>query len=166
MTCMSKAGPAWIALALAVAVSACGMPQATEPTAAVPAVQEPMELLGGPDGEQSRLAEAPSELSAPARRPGWGTMAPIPNPGEDGPGLRASGETSYRVIGPASPEPLRAQAPSHAGRRAAPVRSGSRVRARVESGPTGWIQVEAPPIARTTPGKARVRHWITPVAQR
>ena len=131
--------PSFAALLALGLLGACGMPQAADPapppelaSAAGP------RLLGGLEPELKAASVAP----APARRPGWGTMAPIPNP----PATTefASATPAYRLIGPTAPaaDTALAQAP------AAPLRE---------------TEAKTPAGARTKP---RIRHWILPIRTR
>jgi hypothetical protein len=157
-----RTGAAWIGLALlAGGLSACGQPQAPEPAQTAPAAQAAPELLGAPPVELAAAA-APAEV-APARRPGWGTMAPNPHP--DVAERRLASAPAYRLVGPTAPEPATVQARASAPRPA--VRTPGMVRARLQAPPAGWVKVGAG-APRPTPavGGGRVRHWITPVTQR
>ena len=118
-------------------LGACGMPQAPDPAPPPELAAQPAPtLLGGVGPEVKAASSAPPQ----ARRPGWGTMAPIPNP--PAPTELASATPPYRLIGPTAPaDTALAQGP-------APLRE------------TG---------ARTPPGtraKPRIRHWIIPVRNR
>jgi hypothetical protein len=101
------------------------------------AAAEPPVLLGA-DPFKPEL-HAPAQTAQPARRPGWGTMDPIPNPGEFAAVDRKN--PPYRLIGPTIVEPQRAQRETPA------VRVATRIRA-------------AEPVA-----KVRVRHVIMPGAR-
>jgi hypothetical protein len=114
-------------------LGACGMPQASDPAPAPQALETPPVLLGGLDAE----VKAASAMPATARRPGWGTMDPIPNPTPTR--EFASATPPYRLIGPTSPEANTTLALAPQAR---------------EPG------AEAP---RGTRGKPRVRHLIVPV---
>ena len=134
-------------LLLTSGIAACGMPQSTEPAAPVATLEAPAELLGGPDIK----AEMPAMQQAQAaptetRRPGWGTMAPIPNP-EDG-GRRAT----YLAIGPTA-----AQIELSRAETVGAARTSRQVRI-ATTPPSG------PATPRTPTLKRRVRHWIVPVA--
>ena len=160
-----KRAPAWAALAAAATVAACGMPGAPPPATSEAAAEAPPELLGGPDATVALAVAAAPEQPAPARRPGWGTMAPIPNPDEPS-AMRASA-APYRLVGPDAldaGEPVRAQA--RAARRERASRPPGTVRAQIQSAPSGWTEVGAgaPPPLQVPRG--RIRHWIVPVAQR
>lgn len=123
-------------------LGACGMPQASDPAPPQLEAEAPPVLLGAPEAP----APAPAIVQAePARRPGWGTMAPIPNPTK-----YAAGNPPYRLIGPTAPE-----SPALAENRSPP-------RQAVRRRPIGTriVQAEAPPTAGRA--KPRVRHWIMP----
>ena len=160
-------GAAWIGVALlAAGLSACGQPQAPEPAPVAPAAEAAPELLGGPSVE---LAAAPmptetvSAQAAPALRPGWGTMAPIPNPDDDAQ-TRLASAPAYRVVGPAAAEPDRRPVRSAAQRPVLRGKISPVVRAPVR--PAGWVQVGGGAAPAPQLAKGRVRHWIMPVAQR
>lgn len=114
-------------------VGACGMPQATEPASPPPLASEAAPVLLGGVEEEAKIASA---APSPARRPGWGTMAPIANP-PTGRELAAA-EPAYRLIGPTLPEPDLALASR------ATARSADKTSAPVRN-------------------KPRIRHWIVPV---
>ena len=106
--------------AVAGLLSACGMPQPTEPPPPPEAeLEAPPELLGGPEdevGAAEAYAEAEADanpyadprpalptgpgaegdMMAQAQRPGWGTMDPVPNPPASAPhrGDRAYAEAA------------------------------------------------------------------------
>lgn len=111
-------------LVTAAALTACGQPQPPEPPPLPPppptAEAEPVLLGADPFAPELHAPEAlPGAALAEARRPGWGTMAPIPNPPE----YAASDQPPYRLIGPTLAEPVRrAQRPTPAARVAARLR--------------------------------------------
>jgi hypothetical protein len=90
-------------------------------------------------------------------------MAPIPNP--DVAERRLASAPAYRLVGPTAPEPATVHARAAAPRPA--VRAPGVVRARLQTPPAGWVKVGAgAPRPTAAVGGGRVRHWITPVAQR
>lgn len=109
-------------LLTAAALTACGQPQPVEPPPLPPTAEAPPVLLGA-DPLEPEL-HAPGSATAPvlaeARRPGWGTMSPIPNPPE----YAASDAPLYRLIGPTVAEPVR-----RAQRRTPATRVAARLRA-------------------------------------
>jgi len=100
-------------------VTACVEPPRVDPFYQPPVAEAPPELYGAPEGEPGALAEAqpgtdpyapvdpaappaPTEAYAELRRPGWGTMEPIPNP----PGSPATDQSrAYAETAPADGRP-------------------------------------------------------------
>ncbi len=150
---------------LLVALSGCGMPEVHEPAGAAIQAEAAPELLGGPAEEEDRpVASPPSQaVLVEARRPGWGAMAPIPNPEEREMGYRASAPEGapYRLLGPTSP----GRKVASTSRRSAPNASGRSIaRAKLEPGPVKGIMVEPSSARDRALSGPRVRHWIIPVA--
>lgn len=154
--------PGVSAILLALALSACGRPQPPEPPAALAGGAEaPPELLGGPPVEfaEAEAPQPPSVLALEARRPGWGTMAPIPNPPEGARHARASladerelGPAPYRLIGPTLP-------PRYASK------AGPTLRTDAGSGVARGMRIVPEPGAGQSGRKGRVRHWIVPASR-
>lgn len=136
-----------------IGLTGCGMPQPPEPTDTTAEASEAVELLGGPAGTIVELAAADASAVSsplPARRPGWGTMAPIPNPENEQ--LQAQ-SAPYRLIGPRAPESQFADAGGKQAERTKPQRL------------TRWRIIET--VSARSPGsKCRVHHLILPVADR
>ena len=120
-------------LGASLVLTACGQPQVPEPAAEpVAEAGPPATLLGGPPAAEPEPSPVPAAAGT-ARRPGWGAMAPIPNPPE-----YAAGDPPYRLIGPRLDAPVQ--------RAAGPPGARTQVRARAAAGPR----------------PARVRHVIWP----
>jgi hypothetical protein len=140
------------ALLLALALAACGKPQAADPLASPARAEAEPELLGAPASETA--ASLPALAAAPPpQRPGWGTMAPIPNPEDGGSRFARTEHAPYRLIGPTLTETQTASA-------------GPSIR--TDNGPRngGRVRVVIAEPSDASAAKARVRHWIIPAAQR
>ena len=141
------------------ALSGCGMPGQSAPAQATQVVEAAPELLGGVEGTSAQASEVSQAMinPEPARRAGWGTMAPIPNPDEEGTRLAAAESRSapYRVIGPAVPERQIARRPSDRARLAT-----------LQPQPATKVNASAVPPRPVRAAGPRIRHWIIPIADR